>query len=512
MAIRRGSVLLDAGVLLAWLASAGLVVVHERGHLGRGAINPMTAIRATLDVNEQWFGIYYEEQKIGFAHTMLVPEEREGMPGIAVADRGELSFTLLGQPQRVALSARAFIDADWRLQEFEARLQTATHRMTWSGRRRGEVLHLTVATDGGSETVQLRDQGNAFVVGLSPWTAFHHLAVGQWGNVWILNPLALRPEPVYFHVRALEMVEGRPALVVESDVRGLHATSWVTPDGEVLRETSPLGWELRRETRELAVGQAVRAPALDLLSMTAVPLDRPLGDPARMARLVLLIEGASPDAFEVRRPSQVPVDAAALAADGIRPPDGPWAAFALHRPAAPQGPAAAPPAALERYRRASPYVQSEDPRIRAKAREIVGGLEAPWAQAVALHQWVHRTLVKRLTVGLPSAVDVLATAAGDCHEHTVLFTALARSVGLPTRMVAGLVAYDRQLYYHAWPEVWIGAWVPLDPTLGQAPADATHLGLVEAESEALTSLAKFVGQLRVRVIRVEEDPPPAGTP
>ena len=46
-------------------------------------------------------------------------------------------------------------------------------------------------------------------------------------------------------------------------------------------------------------------------------------------------------------------------------------------------------------------------------------------------------------------------------------------------------------------------WVPTDPTLGQPLADATHLGLVEAEDERLVALGQFVGQLRVQALDVE---------
>ena len=33
----------------------------------------------------------------------------------------------------------------------------------------------------------------------------------------------------------------------------------------------------------------------------------------------------------------------------------------------------------------------------------------------------------------------------------------------------GLVHIRGSFYYHAWPEVWLGEWVAVDPTLGQAP-------------------------------------------
>jgi hypothetical protein len=495
----------DGLIVAGWLASVGAVLLYEGGHFLGGAINPLATLRATLDANEQWFGLYYKGQKIGYAQTMLIPEERGGVPGVAMTDRGRLSFNLLGIPQQVDLSARAFIDADWRLQQFDAQLRSDTYRLEWSGRRVGDSLVMTVATDGSRSTSRIRDPGgSALVVGLSPWTAFHRLSVGQWGKLWMLNPLALAPEAAYFHVRAREVMDGEDVLVIDTDLRGMTTTSWVTPDGEVLREESPLGWELVRESRELAFRTPLQAPTVDLLSTTAVPIDRTFDDPARLARLVWLVEGLGRGDLDVDRPWQTVLPPERLAPYRAQRPEGAWCLLELRRPTRPQ---AVPeiPATVERYQRPSPFVQSDDARIRAQALEVVAGTSDPWRAVVALNQWVYRSLAKRLTVGLPSAVDVLVSKSGDCHEHTVLFTALARSAGLPTRMVAGLVYYDGRLYYHAWPEVWLGAWVPTDPTLGQPLADATHLGLIEAENEALIELGKFVGQLRVSVLEAEEE-------
>ena len=161
------------------------------------------------------------------------------------------------------------------------------------------------------------------------------------------------------------------------------------------------------------------------------------------------------------------------------------------------------PSALQRYQRPSLFVQSDAAAIIDQARAITSGRTATSDQVTALNQWVYRTLVKRLTIGIPSAVDILANPVGDCHEHTILFTALSRSLGLPTRMVAGLVYQHGRFFYHAWPEVWLGQWLPTDPTLGQLIADATHVGLIEAENENLIALGQFVGQLRIQVLSVE---------
>ena len=60
---------------------------------------------------------------------------------------------------------------------------------------------------------------------------------------------------------------------------------------------------------------------------------------------------------------------------------------------------------------------------------------------------------------------------------------MARALGLPARVAVGLVYLRGAFYYHAWPEVYVaqsptlGQWLPVDPTLNQFPADATHVRL-----------------------------------
>ena len=246
----------DAVILSGWLACAGMAVLHERGYLWGGSGSATAVLSAPEEANEQWFGLYYRGEKIGFSHVMVMPEEREGIPGIAVVDQGRLAFNLLGQEQTLEIGARAFIDANWRLRAFHASVRSPTSDLEWSGRREGDALVVRVVTPTSTVSRRVRDpSGSAFVNGLSSWAAFHRLQVGQSGKAWMLNPLALHPEPVYFHVRRVERVDGREALVVESEAGGMMTTSWVTPQGEVLRESSPLGWELRRQSREQALAR-----------------------------------------------------------------------------------------------------------------------------------------------------------------------------------------------------------------------------------------------------------------
>jgi transglutaminase-like putative cysteine protease len=110
-------------------------------------------------------------------------------------------------------------------------------------------------------------------------------------------------------------------------------------------------------------------------------------------------------------------------------------------------------------------------------------------------------LRKRITPSIPSALQVLDARQGDCNEHTVLYVALARSLGLPARTAVGLVHIRGRFYYHAWPEVWLGGeWIAIDPTLGQAPADASHLRFLVGGLARQVELVRLIGRLSVDIL------------
>jgi transglutaminase-like putative cysteine protease len=73
-------------------------------------------------------------------------------------------------------------------------------------------------------------------------------------------------------------------------------------------------------------------------------------------------------------------------------------------------------------------------------------------------------------------------------------------------------------YYHAWPEVYLddpstssgraarGLWLPVDPTLNQFPADATHLRLARGGLDKQAAILPMIGRLKIDVLDVELAP------
>jgi transglutaminase-like putative cysteine protease len=75
-------------------------------------------------------------------------------------------------------------------------------------------------------------------------------------------------------------------------------------------------------------------------------------------------------------------------------------------------------------------------------------------------------------------------------------------VGLPARTAVGVMYHPRygRFYYHAWPEVWLGQWVAVDPTWGQFPADASHLRFITGGLARQVELVRLLGRLRIDVV------------
>jgi hypothetical protein len=76
---------------------------------------------------------------------------------------------------------------------------------------------------------------------------------------------------------------------------------------------------------------------------------------------------------------------------------------------------------------------------------------------------------------------------------------MARAAGIPTKIDVGLIYMNRAFYYHAWNEVYLGKWVPVDATFGEFPASALHLKLAEGDLSQQAEILGLVGSIKIAV-------------
>ncbi|MGC9329211.1 MAG: transglutaminase-like domain-containing protein, partial [Candidatus Hinthialibacter sp.] len=161
---------------------------------------------------------------------------------------------------------------------------------------------------------------------------------------------------------------------------------------------------------------------------------------------------------------------------------------------------------LKAYLAQGPLVQSNNPLVREKAMKVAAGAgsQNPWQASKAIAEWLYQNIEKEMRVTIPSAVEVLNTMKGDCNEHSTLFAAMARALGIPAKICAGIVYQDDGFYYHAWNEVWIdGTWFPVDATLNRIEMDAAHVKLAEGSLDSQSDIVKLIGNLSVEVLSTE---------
>ena len=171
---------------------------------------------------------------------------------------------------------------------------------------------------------------------------------------------------------------------------------------------------------------------------------------------------------------------------------------------------------LKPFLSSSVYLDTDDLLIKKLAKKGKGKAKTSQEIANKLTKFVFRYMTnKNYEVGFATASEVARNKAGDCTEHSILLAALGRALGIPTRVVTGLVYADEfedqkdVLVYHMWTQFYIDdQWVNLDSALGlvKCPADRITFSVDSLEEDTIASvlpLMELINNLKVTVQTVE---------
>ena len=490
----------SAFIVIAWVASMAFLV--KRSYFDGSAANLATDL-ARYGSAAEWRGVYYRGEKIGFTVSQTVPRE----DGFELQEDGRLQMSLLGASSAAALHTAARVDSNFALRSFDFSLDPGTGAIVIRGRvdpivgPNGRARLIIAITSAGSTRTETRDLPEVPVLSqnFARLLAGRRLVAGSRQQWTIFDPATLRNAPVTVEIGHREIVRNDgarplPAFRVDLEYAGLRTTSWITDTGEVIREESPLGLITVRESADRAQSLSVPEPVQsDLLQAAAVvpAMRRRIDEPRDVRLLRLELNGADLTNADLQGGGQTVRGSTIELID----------------------PQALEPGPIEKdiqeYLRPEPLIESDAPEIRAEAVKATAGAVDTRARAEKLTRYVNGLLDKKPTISLPSAREVLRTKVGDCNEHTALYVAMARSIGIPARIAVGLT-YVRGItgafYYHAWPEVYIdegddrGLWLPVDPTLNEFPADATHLRLARGGLDKQAAILPLIGRLRMTIL------------
>jgi hypothetical protein len=457
---------------------------------------PLSALAAlppgATTERDEWFGVFQSGQKIGYAHRVVA----RTASGYAFHEDSSFTLAMLGTVQDLQTTLAAETDESYALESFRFGLISPAASFAASGKNHGDRLVVRYGSSGSEDTIEIPLTEPIHLPStLRPRLVRADAPPGTRYVASVFSPLTMRNEPITLVLEGRETVQGPDgpveAVRISEKHQGIEATAWLAPDGSVLREQGTLGFTLERAaSREAALAGISGGAPIDLVMKTRIPIDRRIADPRQLGSLTLRMSGGARERVPNDPPRQR-VESGLLHISREPVP---------HAAASGMPPVGADAPALAAYTDPSPFIESDDPAIVSLAQGIVGDEQDPVAAAQKLVDWVTTQLDKEPSLTVPSAREVAKSRRGDCNEHAVLLTALARAVGIPARVVAGTVygdfgSGDEGFYYHAWSELWLGSWVSADAVFGQMPADATHVKLLEGGPERHMALAEVIGQL-----------------
>jgi hypothetical protein len=252
--------------------------------------------------------------------------------------------------------------------------------------------------------------------------------------------------------------------------------------------------EYRLESNDVA--KKLDNDLVDLIQISAVTLDKKLGDPVKIKSLKLSF--VADDDFDVPQSHRQIIS---------KGKDNNLV-MEIKRDFIIKNGKALLPDERKRSLASSISIPSDNPKIIALATKIVGDAPTDFEKVSRIVKWIFTNLEKTMAKNSDNALDILDKKAGDCTEHTLLFVTLARALGIPSREVGGIayMAGEKvpKMAWHAWAEFHDGKqWLTADPTWNQTLVDGTHIKFSEGSTDL--KWLNILGGLTLQVIDFQKD-------
>ena len=493
--VKRGEIVLKKifwGLL--YLIWAVLIVSLFSGILdsGEGELLTPEDLLSDIDIAAEsaWMGIYLRGNRIGYVHSELSPIESGGY---SIQEFSQINASMMGAEQTMRISMNVTADSTLALIKFKGQLDAAPYSTSFTGELNENVLSIKIAT-AGKVTERFFPAPEPIYLSqvIKPLLQSGKLDEGDSIKLASFDPVSMQMQEmvVIGGGREKRMFKGEDIHVRKLITRlaGFESTIFVDSDGNTIEEHGPMGILMRREEMEQALDIEGGSGSVDFLAIYAVKPEGTIRAPRKTVRALFRISNVSLDRAVASSDRQRIIDRSEGIIEVLRDPR----------------PGKLSEHDLKIYSSDAPFIESRDSRIRRAAKEAMQGGTSRLDSLQRLTSWVFRTVDKKMAAGLPSALAVLKIKQGDCNEHAILFTALARSVGIPTRMQLGLVYQAGSFYYHAWTASWIeDRWVEFEPTFGLESADAARIALTAGDLSNSIELAGAIGKIEIEILDVE---------
>ena len=499
-------------ILVAWAGALGWLGVREFARRGRTAV----AGRQAVSPGAAYYRVQLGDDLVGYQLMQVdtLPATDTSPPLVLLQHRLLLAGGDAPAQARYEVLTNAWLTTDLRLWRSQTLRGDPDGVVNWRLRVDGDTLRADLVRDGDTiRTTTVLDTVPVPVEAVPLWLATYGrprpgraaslptidlATLARRRETWTATAesTVLVPDSVVrlgkdeYRIASYDTVA---AWRMSATDRSVQVHQWIDENGFPVRRWTGGGLRYEREAFELAISafravsdsltgrSALRAPpGVDALALEALP----------RTGWTLLFRGAEYPPLDAAGPTQ------RIAGDTVETFEPrSWRSQMALRPVAPL-PMTDPRFAVDLL--PEPRFSPEDTALTRRAESLRGSSPNARDAAYRLQDWVSRNVRTELPAGAPGlrpAGLVLAARSGTPEEKAVLLVALARRIGLPARTVGGLLLAPRGARAHTWAEVFVGDWIPLDPSQSGFIASPAHVRLVTGATGRWTDLFPLAGAL-----------------
>jgi len=480
---------------------------------------------------DEWYAVMFSGHKSGHMHATMERIKRPGGDVIRTKTDMTLQVGRAGTPVKVGVIQETTETLDGQPVAFSNRTQLGalpSPSVTTGQIKDGKVI-VTSSQFGQQAAERTCDLPKGAMMswavyreqikrGLKPGTRYELATYEPSLSPSNITPMileVLQRETVDLFGRKLEAVKTKQTIAMKNllgQQTDVDTITWMTDEGTAVRiDMTMLNIPIKVLSCTKSVALSPNDPA-ELMMDTLIPAEGPVDHQARRITYRLSLKKPSGSARLPDLPETGMQRTVKKAKDAIE--------VEVTRRSAdqPRGHGQAlPKDQRQRYLQAAGMVNYKDPVVAQLAKQAAGEEKDPLKLADRLRRFVGDYVQsKNLSVGFASASEVARTRQGDCTEHGVLLAALGRAVGIPTRIVTGVLHTNQfagrpnVFVGHLWTQFWIdGEWIDLDAAQDQTVVDPAHIALSLSDAgdtglaDLISSVWLTLGNLKIAVLSSE---------
>jgi hypothetical protein len=470
-------------------------------NMKRALLFAVLLLTALAGAQEMYLGIYMSGQRIGYSSFIEAQDSYQGKPAKRTDSTTVISAGMLGTAMTMKISSTSWFDGATKPLRMKFVIESGGRTQVTDAIFAGNSIQISSDNNGQKSTKSIAYPKDAPVVEdpMLPMLNGDPVA-GAKKTFYVLDPMTLTlvKNSVQLKGPAKTQIQGKDVSGTLIEVEDPRATMkvYVSAKGDFLKGEGPMGMEMIPISKEEALGQATESykPSADLAFSTSIKTDKPITDADALKRLVLRITGRDLSRLPSDEHQTVTKESAGWKVDVHPPVQNVKTAVTIAKAAGAQG----------KWTKPSTHVSSDDPKIRALSKQIVGSETNVLKAALKIKAYVQKTMRPNAGIGvLRDATEIMRTKEGVCRDYAIFTASLMRAANIPTKLASGLVNWNGTFFYHAWVEIWDGKrWIGLDATVPTEQISPAHVKLAEGNVED-AFVFTFLDKVKIEVLSAQ---------